>query len=86
MPIRMPAWSGAKRNPPYQSGHASHSHQDFRTRNVRKLAEDLSFSPAHSLIEHRPIGGVNRARVQIYRYLSNSAISKINRQLNRTPQ
>ncbi len=44
--------------------------QAFRTQEREELAEDLSFSPAHSLIEHRPIGGINRARVEIYRYLS----------------
>jgi len=44
--------------------------QVFRTAEREELAEDLSFSPAHSLIEHRPIGGINRARVEIYRSLS----------------
>ena len=44
--------------------------QAFRAREREELAEDLSFSPAHSLIEHRPIGGINRARVEIYRHLS----------------
>jgi hypothetical protein len=44
--------------------------QAFRTREREDLAEDLSFSPAHSLIEHRPVGGINRARVEIYQYLS----------------
>lgn len=44
--------------------------QAFRTQEREELAEDLSFSPAHSLIEHRPIGGINRARVEIYRHLS----------------
>ena len=44
--------------------------QAFRTREREELAEDLSFSPAHSLNDHRPIGGVNRARVEIYRTLS----------------
>lgn len=44
--------------------------QIFRTKERVELAENLSFSPAHSLIEHRPIGGINRARVEIYRYLS----------------
>lgn len=44
--------------------------QSFRTREREELAEDLSFSPAHTLIEHRPIGGINRARVEIYRRLS----------------
>ncbi len=44
--------------------------QVFRTREREDMAEDLSFSPAHSLMAHRPIGGVNRARVEIYRTLS----------------
>lgn len=44
--------------------------QVFRTQEREELAEDLSFSPAHSLIEHRPIGGINRARIEIYRHLS----------------
>ncbi len=44
--------------------------QVFRTQEREELAENLSFSPAHSLIEHRPIGGINRARVEIYRHLS----------------
>lgn len=44
--------------------------QVFITREREILAEDLSFSPAHSLIDHQPIGGINRARVEIYRHLS----------------
>ncbi|OPZ58986.1 MAG: hypothetical protein BWY87_01213 [Deltaproteobacteria bacterium ADurb.Bin510] len=44
--------------------------QEFRTAERAALAEDLSFSPAHSLMVHRPIGGLNRARVAIYRALS----------------
>jgi hypothetical protein len=44
--------------------------QVFRTGEREELAEALSFSPAHALIEHRPIGGINRARVELYRRLS----------------
>lgn len=44
--------------------------QSFRTREREELAENLSFSPAHSLAAHRPIGGINRARIEIYRRLS----------------
>jgi len=44
--------------------------QTFRTLERQELAEDLSFSPAHSLVDHQPIGGINRARVEIYRHLS----------------
>ena len=32
--------------------------------------ENLSFSPAHSLAEHRPLGGVSRARLVVYGALS----------------
>src|SRR5512141_2336377 len=41
--------------------------QAFRTADREELAEDLSFSPSHSLIEHRPICGINRATVERYR-------------------
>lgn len=41
--------------------------QIFRTPERAELAEALSFSPAHTLAEHRPIGGVNRARMRVYR-------------------
>lgn len=55
--------------------------QVFRTAEREELAEDLSFSPAHSLIEHRPIGGINRARVEIYRSLSEFRHKQNNKQL-----
>ncbi len=32
--------------------------------------EDLSFSPAHALAAHRPLGGINRARLLAYAMLS----------------
>jgi hypothetical protein len=44
--------------------------QSVRTADRARMAELLSFSPAHALVEHRPLGGVNRARMRIYRTLS----------------
>lgn len=44
--------------------------QSFRNPARDELAEVLFFSPAHALVEHRPIGGVNRARMAIYQTLS----------------
>jgi hypothetical protein len=41
--------------------------QEFRTAERDAMAAALSFSPAHALVEHRPIGGVNRARMRVYR-------------------
>lgn len=44
--------------------------QEIRSVERDEVAEKLSFSPAHSLLEHKPIGGINRARVKIYKELS----------------
>jgi hypothetical protein len=41
--------------------------QVFRTEERDRRAEELSFSPAHARVEHRPIGPVNRARIRVYR-------------------
>ena len=35
-----------------------------------QLGEHLSFTPWHGLLEHRPLGGINRARRRIYEELS----------------
>lgn len=37
---------------------------------VRYFDEVMTFRPAHSLAAHRPLGGVMRARLQIYQALS----------------
>ncbi len=34
------------------------------------MNERMSFRPAHSLAAHRPLGGVMRARLQVYQALS----------------
>ena len=44
--------------------------QKFRTPARKALAETLSFSPGHALRAHAPLGGLNRARVKIYKALS----------------
>lgn len=43
--------------------------QDFQTPQRYALAEDLSYSPAHALPEHRPLGGINRTRIFVYEQL-----------------
>lgn len=35
-----------------------------------KFVEELSFSPAHTLAEHKPLGGLNRARLFVYPKMS----------------
>lgn len=44
--------------------------QKIATKQRVELGEQLSFSPANSLKNHQPIGGINRARNEIYGYLS----------------
>ena len=44
--------------------------QDFDSEQQREFGENLSFTPWHSLPEHRPLGGVNRARKVVYRAIS----------------
>ncbi len=41
--------------------------QVFRTPERDRRSEELSFSPAHAGVEHRPIEAVNRARMRVYR-------------------
>ncbi len=55
--------------------------QVFDTPEQRTFGENLSFTPWHSLPEHRPLGGINRARKEIYR-----AISKQRHELNGVPR
>jgi ketosteroid isomerase-like protein len=44
--------------------------QEFDTDEQNEFGTALSFTPWHCLPEHRPIGGLNRARKQIYQSLS----------------
>jgi hypothetical protein len=44
--------------------------QKFRSAQRARQAEALSFSPAHSIAAHAPLGGLNRARGKIYEALS----------------
>ena len=55
--------------------------QDFDTDERNALGENLSFTPWHSLPEHRPLGSVNRSRKRMYQTLS-----ALRHQLNRAPQ
>ncbi len=44
--------------------------QSFATPERDELGENLSFTPWHALPEHRPLGGINRARKVIYDLIS----------------
>lgn len=53
--------------------------QDFNTPARDEFCENLSFTPWHSLPEHRPLGGVNRVRRVVY-----ASISALRHELNGT--
>jgi catalase len=44
--------------------------QGFDSEAQRTFGENLSYTPWHSLPEHRPLGGVNRARKMVYAFIS----------------
>ncbi len=52
--------------------------QDFNTEERERMDENQSFSPWHSLQEHQPLGGINRAR-KIY-----AKLAQIRNQINQT--
>jgi hypothetical protein len=55
--------------------------QDIGEDGREEIAENLSFTPWHSLPEHRPLGSNNRARLVIY-----EAISKFRHEMNEAPR
>lgn len=82
MPIEDPghAWS-EKASPFRKIATIVIPQQTFDTEQRRELGEILSFNPWHCLPEHRPLGGINRARKVIYQ-----AISKFRHEQNKTPR
>jgi hypothetical protein len=44
--------------------------QEFNSEKQKEFGENLSFTPWHALPEHRPLGGINRARKIVYRTIS----------------
>jgi len=71
MPIEDPgkAWNEA-RSPFQKVATIRIPTQTFDSESQMEFCENLSFTPWHSLPEHRPLGGVNRARKEVYRTLS----------------
>jgi hypothetical protein len=55
--------------------------QSFTSTAQMEFCENLSYTPWHSLPEHQPLGGINRARKQIY-----ESISQLRHQLNTVPR
>jgi len=71
MPVEDPGklWDEAK-SPFHKVATISIPAQIFSTPERDALGEQLSFTPWHALAEHRPLGGINRARLVIYELIS----------------
>lgn len=71
MPIEDAAVRWSERRSPFVKVATLHiPTQKFRTPEREALAEALVFSPGHALPAHKPLGGLNRARIRIYKSLS----------------
>ncbi len=44
--------------------------QEFTNEKMDSLCENVSYTPWHSLQEHRPLGGINRVRKSVYQAIS----------------
>ena len=82
MPIEDPgkAWSEAA-SPFRKVASIRVMQQSFDSAEQREFGENLSFTPWHSIPEHRPLGGINRARKVVYDY-----ISTFRHQYNKAPR
>lgn len=71
MPIEDPTieW-GEKTSPFLVVGRITIPPQSFNSPEQREFCDNLSFTPWHTLPEHRPLGGVNRVRRSVYQAIS----------------
>lgn len=71
MPIEDPSveWS-VMRSPPIVLARIEIPMQDFSSRERSEQCENLTFNPWRALAEHRPLGGISRARRAIYAHMS----------------
>ena len=78
MPIEDPTVEWSESESPFSKlGTLTISRQNFESPEQMKFCENLSFNPWHSLVEQRPLGGINRMRRVVY-----EAISKARHELN----
>lgn len=71
MPLEDPSIVWDEELSPYRKVATIHiPAQDFDSPAQLQACENLSFTPWHSLPEHRPLGGLNRARKVVYQALS----------------
>lgn len=71
MPLEDPGVAWSETLSPFRKVASIHIlSQTFDTPEQMAFAENLSFTPWHSLPEHRPLGGINRARKVAYKAIS----------------
>jgi catalase len=71
MPIEDPGKEWSEAASPYRKvASIVIPRQSFDSERQRAFGENLSLTPWHSLPEHRPLGGVNRARKVVYAFIS----------------
>jgi hypothetical protein len=51
--------------------------QEFASPEQPKFCDNLSFTPWHTIPEHRPLGGINRVRKTVY-----DTVSRVRHELN----
>lgn len=82
MPIEDPGKAWNEQVSPFRKVATIHiPRQEFDSEAQRTFGENLSFTPWHCLPEHRPLGGINRARRIVY-----DAISKFRHLSNHVPR
>ena len=82
MPVEDPTIRWSERRSPFRRVATIRiPSQDFTSEAQKAFAEQLSFTPWHSLPEHQPMGGINRVRRDVY-----EAISEMRHQKNGVPR
>lgn len=59
--------------------------QNFTSPQRREFGENLSFTPWHSLIEHKPLGEMNRLRKKVYQQTAEYRREELNHIISREP-
>ena len=82
MPVEDASKEWSEEESPYRAvARISLPKQDAYSEARQQYIEGLSFSPAHSLEDHRPLGSIMRARLQLY-----PVMSTVRRQGNHQPE
>ncbi|MBS1993325.1 MAG: catalase family protein [Cyanobacteria bacterium SZAS LIN-3] len=82
MPVEDPTILWDERSAPFRKVATIRIHrQDFDLPEIDRKAEDMSFTPWHTLPEHEPLGGINRTRRVVY-----ESISRLRHTVNGVPR